>query len=543
MSDTLLKDMLYLCLITGVILVSLLVSFRVTIIKLRQKNYFLNRDRERYAETMYASKDGYFAFVYPDERIKDPRRTIRQRCSRRLAVMLNLKNGIQSDFEDVISSFYKEDAKKLKKYLKLMQEEGIAFEDTFSLKNGARKMSVYGARINANDGNLYCDMLWFRDLSEEMIKIEELHAEREKLKTELASLQDLIDNLSYPVWLRDENLKIKIVNKKYFEYSGLNNLEDIKENDFEFSNNNLAKLAIQTNKEQKQNINFVVGGQAHSFEMAENPFYSDSKLDKISTAGSLYDMTELDNVKRTFKIHQSAHLDVLATLGTAFAIFDSSYKLIFYNKAFLKLWNLKTEFADSTPVYSDFLEKIRNNRVLPEVPDFKGYKQSEIKLFSSLLESKEDMLHISDGRTIKRVVSPHPNGLIFAYEDVSDKLAATRMINELIGVQQNVLDNVEEAILILGTDRKLKYFNNSYIKFWDADEIKLRDLPNLSEIIEMQKTFFTHLENWDNLKENMLRHIISICKAFRLERNDKKIVEVIPVTLSDESIMIKYIIK
>lgn len=543
MSDTLLKDMLYLCLITGVILVSLLVSFRVTIIKLRQKNYFLNRDRERYAETMYASKDGYFAFVYPDERIKDPRRTIRQRCSRRLAVMLNLKNGIQSDFEDVISSFYKEDAKKLKKYLKLMQEEGIAFEDTFSLKIGARKMSVYGARINANDGNLYCDMLWFRDLSEEMIKIEELHAEREKLKTELASLQDLIDNLSYPVWLRDENLKIKIVNKKYFEYSGLNNLEDIKENDFEFSNNNLAKLAIQTNKEQKQNINFVVGGQAHSFEMAENPFYSDSKLDKISTAGSLYDMTELDNVKRTFKIHQSAHLDVLATLGTAFAIFDSSYKLIFYNKAFLKLWNLKAEFADSTPVYSDFLEKIRNNRVLPEVPDFKGYKQSEIKLFSSLLESKEDMLHISDGRTIKRVVSPHPNGLIFAYEDVSDKLAATRMINELIGVQQNVLDNVEEAILILGTDRKLKYFNNSYIKFWDADEIKLRDLPNLSEIIEMQKTFFTHLENWDNLKENMLRHIISICKAFRLERNDKKIVEVIPVTLSDESIMIKYIIK
>ena len=543
MSDTLLKDMLYLCLITGVIPVSLLVSFRVTIIKLRQKNYFLNRDRERYAETMYASKDGYFAFVYPDERIKDPRRTIRQRCSRRLAVMLNLKNGIQSDFEDVISSFYKEDAKKLKKYLKLMQEEGIAFEDTFSLKIGARKMSVYGARINANDGNLYCDMLWFRDLSEEMIKIEELHAEREKLKTELASLQDLIDNLSYPVWLRDENLKIKIVNKKYFEYSGLNNLEDIKENDFEFSNNNLAKLAIQTNKEQKQNINFVVGGQAHSFEMAENPFYSDSKLDKISTAGSLYDMTELDNVKRTFKIHQSAHLDVLATLGTAFAIFDSSYKLIFYNKAFLKLWNLKAEFADSTPVYSDFLEKIRNNRVLPEVPDFKGYKQSEIKLFSSLLESKEDMLHISDGRTIKRVVSPHPNGLIFAYEDVSDKLAATRMINELIGVQQNVLDNVEEAILILGTDRKLKYFNNSYIKFWDADEIKLRDLPNLSEIIEMQKTFFTHLENWDNLKENMLRHIISICKAFRLERNDKKIVEVIPVTLSDESIMIKYIIK
>ena len=250
MSDILLKDMLYLCLIAGVILVSLLVSFKISITKLRQKNYFLNRDRERYAETMYASKDGYFAFVYPDERIKDPRRTIRQRCSRRLAVMLNLKKGTQSDFEDVLNSFYKEDAKKLKKYLKLMQEEGIAFEDTFSLKVGSRKMSIYGSRINANDGNLYCDMLWFRDLSEEMLKIEELNEDREKLKNELSALQDLIDNLSYPVWLRDETLKVKIVNKKYVEYSGLSNLEEIKENNFEFSSNNLEKLAEQTNKEQ-----------------------------------------------------------------------------------------------------------------------------------------------------------------------------------------------------------------------------------------------------------------------------------------------------
>ena len=171
MNNILLKDMLYLSLILGIILISLVISFKLTIYRLRQKNYFLNRDRERYAETMYASKDGYFAFVYPDERIKDPRRAIRERCSRRLAVMLNLKNGINSTFEDVLALFYKDDVKRINKYIKLMQEEGVTFEDTFSIKNGSKKMSIYGARINANDGNLYCDMLWFRDLSEEMLSI------------------------------------------------------------------------------------------------------------------------------------------------------------------------------------------------------------------------------------------------------------------------------------------------------------------------------------------------------------------------------------
>ena len=554
MDNFLLKEMLYLSLIVGTILLSLVVSFKITIFRLKQKNYFLNRDRERYAETMYASKDGYFAFVYPDEHIKDPRKLIRERCSRRLAVMLNLKNGTSSNFEDVLMAFYKDDAKKISKYLKLMQEENIPFEDTFSLKNGARKMSIYGARINASDGNLYCDMLWFRDLSEEMIKIEELITEKETLTNQLSVLQDLIDNLNYPIWVRDDLLNIIAVNKKYVEYSGLKNKDEIISKQFEFTGvgiddteippaRNLAQTAQLTNKMQKQNINIVVNGQACNFEITETPFHHEGDLNKISTVGAIYDMSELDNVKRTFKIHQTAHLEVLSALGTAFAIFDTSQKLIFQNKSFLKLWNLDADFTSSNPHYSEFLEKIRNLRLLPEVSDFKTYKENELKLFNNLIESKEDLLHLPDGRTIKRVISLHPNGLIFAFEDVSDRLAATRMINELLGIQQNILDNITDAVLIFGPDRKLKHFNQSYLKLWNIEKIKMQDILNLNDVIEMQKKFFSHQENWNNLKQSMLEHILNICARFRLERNDGKNIEVVPKILPNESIMITYLIK
>ena len=554
MNNILLKDMLYLSLIICIILLSLVVSFRISIYRLRQKNYFLNRDRERYAETMYASKDGYFAFVYPDEHIKDPRKSIRERCSRRLAVMLNLKNGINSNFEDITNSFYKEDAKKLKKYLKLMQEEGITFEDTFTLKNTNRKMSVYGARINAYDGNLYCDMLWFRDLSEEMIKIEALNVEKNISDSKLETLQNLIDNLNYPVWIRDDTLNIVAINKKYAEFTGQPNKTEIISNQSEFIgvgiNNtdtttakDLAKLAQQTNKQQKQNINLVVNGQACNFEIIETPFHHEGDLNKISTVGSLYDMTELDIAKRTFKIHQTAHLEVLSTLGTAFAIFDTDQKLIFNNKSFLNLWNLPPDFTSSSPTYSEYIEKIRNLRMLPEVSDFKTYKNNELNLFNTLIESKNDLLHLPDGRTIKRVVSVHPNGLVFAYEDVSDRLAATRTINELLSVQQHILNNITDAVLIFGTDRKLKYYNNSYINLWNADSIKMQEMHNLEDIIQMQNTFFTNQENWEALKQNMLTHILNKCSRFKIERNDNKIIEVCPNILPDESLMITYLIK
>ena len=82
-------------------------SLMTTLLKLRQKNYFLRRDRERYAETLYASRDGYFAFIYPDQKVNDPRRNIVERCSRRLAVIMNLAEGTKSSFDDILKNFYK----------------------------------------------------------------------------------------------------------------------------------------------------------------------------------------------------------------------------------------------------------------------------------------------------------------------------------------------------------------------------------------------------------------------------------------------------
>ncbi len=548
MNDELLKDMLYFSLIGGGALIVLLVSFQVTIARLRQKNYFLNRDRERYAETLYASRDGYFAFIYPDERVKDPRRGVRQRCSRRLAVILNLPNGIQSSFEDVLSCFYKEDAKKIRKYLALMQEENIPFEDVFALKNSERDLRVFGGRINGADGNLYCDMLWFRDLSAEMLKIKELEDEKSKYRQRLHRLEDMLNNYIAPVWLRDEHLDIVVANKKYADITGLNSVADgvtpVENNAANLENvsRKLADEARQSNKTKKKYINLVINGVAKHFEISETPFHADGDLDKLYTVGTLTDATELDLVKRTFKINQNAHLEVLAALGTAFAIFDARQKLVFYNKSFLNLWGLNDEFLDSSPSYGAFLDKIRDSRLLPEVSDFRFYKAEEEKLFNDLIESREDLLHIPDGRTFRRIVAPYPNGLIFAFEDVSDRLAATRMINELYSVQQNVLDNVRDAVVIFGADQRLKYFNRSYKKLWKANDAELRNLPNLAEVLEMQKPYFNRQENWENLKQNMLGHILNICARFQLERDDKVRLEVIPVILSDESVMITYTI-
>ena len=532
------------------VLVSALgVFYWFNFLRMKQKNYFLNRDRERYAETLYASKDGYFAFIYPDEKVDDPRHHIVEHCSRRLAVMLNLTDGTKSTFSQVLDNFYKDDMKKLQKYTEHLLADGIAFDDEFVLKNNAKKLRLSGMRINGVDGNIYCDMIWFRDISFESQIISELESEKRNWFKQIIQLEDLINNIPYPVWMRDDKLNIFQINKKYMEFFESKSREDILSNHLEIQNvngenisKNLALVAHSVNKAKRQTVNIIKNGERKVYEVIETPFHVEDSLDKIFTAGALIDITELDDFKRNLKIHQNAHLEIMGKLGTAFAVFDQNQRLAFYNKAFVMLWKLDESFLEQQPNYSAFLDMLREKRLLPEVPDYIAFKNGEQKDFNTIIESKEDMLHLPNEQTIRRVRIPHPmGGIVFAYEDVSDKLATRRAYNSLLSVQKETLENLFDAVVIFAADGRLSLFNQAYVNLWEVDAFELEKEPSLSELIEMQKKFFTKIDNWKALKNDIINHITNFTtKSFILNRDDVDKVEVMAKNLSDESLMITY---
>ncbi len=552
MSTALLADMFYaapeLWYGIGAVLLFLLGAWFFTLLKLlklRQKNYFLNRDRERYAETLYASKDGYFAFVYPDEKVNDPHKTIKERCSRRLAVIMNLPGGTQSSFEDILKSFYRDDAKKILKYLDLLFDDGVSFEDTFTVKSNNKRLRLSGSRINGIDGNVYCDMIWFRDVSFEDTMINNLEAEKAEAYHKISLYEDLINNIPYPIWLRDENLKLDIVNRRYNELleNKTGSERELLSAAGEPVSKNLAFLAHATNKIKRQQMVLIRNGERRSMEVVETPFHFDQSLDKICTAGAMFDITELDELKRNLKLNQNAHLEILGTLaGTAFAVFNSAYKLSFYNKSLADMWNLEESWLDEQPLYSTFLDMLREKRLLPEVPDFILFKNEEQKDFSNLIEAKEDMLYRPDGRTIRRIRAPYPTGgVVFAYEDVSDNLATRRAYQALLDVQKETIDNLFDAVLIFADSGRLKFYNQAYVELWQSDETFLRSEPNISEVIDSQKRFFSQVDDWESLKKYILNHIVNFTtKIFELKRDDIEKLEVLSGKLSDGSIMITY---
>ncbi len=525
-----------------VLLIVIIVMFSylyTKILKLKRKNYFLNRDRERFSEMLYALKDGYFAFIYPDIRINDYCKNIMEKCSRRLAVMLNLKNGINSKFTEVLEQFYKDDAKKIQKYLALLREEGVAFEDAFMLKNNNSYITLAGCRINGYDGNVYCDVLWFRDVSTETQKILSLEKEKIQNNDKMQQFETLLNGLPYPAFLRNENLNISIYNKKYKELAEIVGKKNKDSMETEFSCRNLALLAQNTNKIQEQIINVIVNGESKYYSVIVTPIYEDGSLEKICTICALIDVSELDELKRNLKLHQNVHLQVLSMLGTAFAVFDKNYNLSFYNEAFLQSFKLDKVYLDVNPTYSNLLDVLREKGMLPEVPDFKMYKKEEQNEFDNLIENKEDLLHLPDGRTLRRVRAPQPSGgMVFAFEDVSDKLATRRAYNLQQEIQEQILNNSSDAILIFGPDGYLKSCNKSYMNMWHISEENLLEKLSLTNIIDMQKNFFDNTEDWNNLRRCILEKIVA--GTYQTVRNDKIEILAHSVNLPDGSVMIIY---
>lgn len=492
---------------------------------------------KHYEEMLYASKDGYLTYsTYKNNEY--------QYCSRRLATLLNLKNGENSTHTEIFNVFDRADTEKLNSYFRVLKENGTSFEILAKTKTG-KMFTISGVRINSADEKINSSCLWFRDITKSTDFIARVTEEAIACRQKLEDFRILIDNLPSPVWLRDENLKLTILNKKYLSLLGLKDFKDLNDensvlHDLGNTTNllKLAQTAKESNTPQKKQITVLANGDLRKYELNETPHY-DTSLKTSHIIGSLTDITGFDEAKRNYQGHLESHLEILSSLDTAFCIINIKHNFTFANAAFLKLWNLPTNFLDNAPHYNLFLDKIREQKILPETSDFKAYKEEENKAFDALTEQREDLLYIPDGRTFRRIRAPHPDGTMIAYEDISDRLATARKLSDTVAVQQGILDNIADSVVIFSPTLKLKYYNTAYETLWSTPKETLDALPSLRELLDTQKPHLPEMEDWQAFRENMQKHITA-CTPFTLKLKNKQRLKVTPFVLSDTSLMITY---
>ncbi|HTZ79913.1 MAG TPA: ATP-binding protein [Stellaceae bacterium] len=447
-----------------------------------------------------------------------------------------------SGFTDFLACFDTADAAALLEARRRLAEDGAEFHLEARAARSDTLFEVVGRRMESDAGS--ADVIWFIEAGGRAHVI----AERDAARAERDRLRQVLDALPLAVWRRrTDTLDLIDCNRVYGQAVEASRAQAIAEGRelgarvLGDKGRELAERARQTEIAQSESHHIVVAGQRRLMEFTEQPLDGGDEI-----VGFARDFTDLETMQAELARHVSAHGEVLENVTVAVAIFGPDTRLNFFNSAFAQLWRLEEDWLASEPGLDELLERLRERRRLPEYADFRAFKRQQLAMFTSLLGPQEELLHLPDERTLRLVVSPHPfGGLTFVYEDVTDKLALERSYNTLIEVQRETLDNLYEAVAVLGSDGRLKLWNPAYAQIWKLPAEALVGEPHVGEIVEKTRALFEmegSPEPWVSLKERIVNHLMAHTEeSERLQRADGSVLHASIVPLPDGNVLLSYL--
>ncbi|MCM2343631.1 MAG: PAS-domain containing protein [Alphaproteobacteria bacterium] len=426
------------------------------------------------------------------------------------ASLLNLREV--RTIEDVQSALCASDAAALAGLFERLQSAGEPFVLTARTADRSRTVRLsgrHGQAVAAN--NIHFNILWVEDITLVTREQDITAGARKTAEEERDRLQAALDQQPYPVWMRNSRTEIIWCNRAYaraLDISPATVIAEQRELNFKPSKKMsgpatpraLAQAALDQGQNQSLRAHLIIGGQRRLVTISELPM---SGLGQ--TLGLSLDITREEELETEQKRYAAANRELLEQLGSAIGIFDSQQRLEFYNTAFSQLWSFEEQYLNTGPKLGDLMERMRENRRLPEQADFRRFKQTWLNMFTGLIGPHEDMLYLPNGNALRMLVIPHPlGGLMMTFEDVTSRLELESSYNTLVAVQRETLDNLTEGVVVFGGDGRLKLWNPSFATLWNLHPEDLKDNPHINRLIEKMKASFT-TETWPAAREILLR--------------------------------------
>ena len=438
---------------------------------------------------------------------------------------------IATNFADFLAQLDADSRNRLSALVAALRANGTSFADTASLSDGSA-YAMTGRRTARGDS-----VLWAIDIS----RTRATEAAHAVSLAWASALRAMFEAVPVPVWRRDRNLNLVDCNTAYgaaldtTREAALAESRELVPASGRGKALELARAAA-AGAIRTEAHHVVIGGSRHLIEITETPDREGG------TIGFAIDRTDRENAEAELQRHINAHGGVLESIHAAVAIYGPDKRLRFCNSAFAVLWGIETDWLATSPSLDELLERLRERRRIPELADFRAFKRQQLAMFTSLIEPQQELLHLPDGRTLSLSVSPHPlGGLVFVYEDVTDRLALERSYNTLIEVQRESLDNLFEGIAVIGSDGRLKLHNPAYRKIWGLSEADLEGEPHLSEIVEKTRGFHDSRSNWPTLKQQIIARIsAATLSRDLLDRSDGTVLQVATVPLPDGNVLLSY---
>jgi signal transduction histidine kinase len=420
-------------------------------------------------------------------------------------------------------------AQRMEQAVDVLRSEGRGFLMTLTTRAG-HPIEAEGRAIGGRA------VLRLRDVSGIEQELLDLAGRHDQLLSDVETMRAMLESLPAPVWTRDSTGRLTFVNSAYARAVEAENPADAVTRGLELLDQSTRAELTRTRVAGETFIGrlpAIAAGMRRVFEVVDAPSGTGS-------SGIAIDRTEVEAMRAELSRLIEAHRRVLDQLATGVAVFNVDRKLTFYNAAFRSLFELDAGFLDQTPTDAAVLDTLRGKRKLPEEQDFRQWKQQLYEAYRAI-EPKEHMWHLPDGRTLRVVTTPNPEGgVTYLYDDVTERLDMHRRYDALIKVQSETLDHLAEAVAVFGSDGRVWLHNPAFQHMWKLSHEALDQHPHVEAVTAWCQAQHDDNTVWRNLRAAVTAIDNREPLTARVERRDGAVINLTAMPLPDGATLVTF---
>ena len=351
---------------------------------------------------------------------------------------------------------------------------------------GARTLMVQGQRAMRAVGVPGAVILWVSDATEREAIIAQLRGEAGQLHAAFDALTGLIEAAPMPMWYRNPDLRLGMVNSAYVEAVEARDADDVIARGLELIEGvgtdgplTTALSARDAGRAQSQAIPATIRGARRMLNVFDVP------LPGGGVAGFAVDIEDLERARATIKRFGEAQRAMLDRLSAAVAQFGADRALTFCNQPFRRLFAMRPEWLADRPEFDRVLDRMREAGRLPEARDFPGWKAERRDWFMAADGQIEEQWHLPGGVHLRVVAQPLPDGgLLLIFEDRTEQVQLASARDTLLRVRTATFDSLAEALGVFAADGRLQLWNSKFRATFGFEEEFLAGHPRVDALAQ-----------------------------------------------------------
>lgn len=354
---------------------------------------------------------------------------------------------------------------------------------------GARELLVQGMAAPPAVGGPGSVLLWISDTTEIRTTLAALKRERDEAVDAFAALSGLIEAAPFPMWFRDRDARLALVNDAYVLAIEADSAAAVIEGGIELVESVAGVSAIEAAHQAASGgvavarmVPVTVAGERRMMQVVDVPLTGpDGQM--IGVAGYCIDAQELESERAAHRRFVETQREMLDRMSAAVAHFRADRALAFVNQPFRRLFGLDAQDIADAPDFARLLDAWREAGRTPEVRDYPEWRQAHVDWFARTEAAEEDWL-LRDGTHLRLVAQPNPDGgLLLIVEDRTEQVQLASTRDTLLRVRTATFDNLFEAVAVFAPDGRLHLWNQRFRRMWGVEENVLAAHPRVDALM------------------------------------------------------------